>query len=295
MNNIYHRIIVFLIVTLPICTAAYSQENSKQEFSVSLSGGLSSLNSETNIGTNKSKFGGAMGFGYTYFITEKVGLVSGLEMSVHKSEFEVDQFGNTLFNLTDPSDGELFDFYSSVSKYKENQIATYLNIPLQLQYQHDAFGANKLYVLGGFKIGIPVGGKYETKSNSFANKGYFHQTGIWGGDNQEFMGFGTFSDRKMDDDLALKVAYSLSAEAGIKWSVTSMLSLYTGLYLDYGLNNVVSDKGNFVSLEETNTGFDFVTNSVLASSYNENKVNNKFVDKVSLFAAGVKVRIAFGQ
>ena len=295
MNNIYHKITYILIAVISCCSTINSQEINKQELSVSLSGGLSALNSKTNIGTDKNKFGGAVGFGYTYFLTENLGIVSGLEMSLYKSEFKVDQFNNTLMNVADPSDGELIDFYSSVSNYKENQTATYLNIPVQIQYQQNAFGSNKFYVLGGVKIGIPIKGKYETKNNSFVNKGYFHETGIWGGEGQEFMGFGTYTDKKSKDDLSMKVSFTLSAEAGMKWAITSNMSLYTGLYLDYGLNNVVSDKGNFISLEETDTGMDFVSNSVLATSYNEDRKDNKFVDKVSLFAGGIKIRLAFGQ
>lgn len=295
MNNIYNKIILSLIVVSSFFTTAYSQEFRKQEFSASLSYGQSALNNSTNIGTSKGKLGGAAGLGYTYFVTDRFGLVSGLEISVYKSEYKADQISNTIFNVADPNDGELFDFYSSINNYKENQTVTYFNIPFQLQYQQDAFGSNKIYALGGIKVGIPIKGKYETTSNSFVNRGYFHETGIWGGDNQEFMGFGTFNDRKSDGDIDLKTSFTLSAEVGVKWSVAANVFLYTGFYLDYGLNNVVSDKDNFVSIKETETGMDFASNSVIASNYNKERINHQFVDKTSLFAGGIKVKIAFGQ
>ncbi len=292
MNNIYHKVLCAILGTTMFCASLFSQD-SKHELSVSLSGGKMSLNYDPDMGTNKGKLGESIGLGYTYHLTNQLGLVSGLEMSIYKSEFKADGFSNTLYNIADPSDGELFDFHSSVANYREDQTATYLNIPLQLQYEQATFGANRFYVLGGMKIGIPISAKYETDENSFVNKGFFHETGIWGGDNQEFMGFGSFNDKKSDGDLKLKTSLALSAEAGMKWMVESKIFLYTGFFIDYGLNNITSVEDNFISLKETSTGLDFSTNSALNSTYSQDKDNQQLISKATLLAIGIKVKLGF--
>lgn len=292
MKNKYSKIIYIILVAIIYSASAFSQDAPNHEFSASISGAHSSLIQKANIGDNKGGIGGSFGVGYTYFLTTSIGLSTGLEVSMYKSEYNADAFSSTLSNVVDPSDGESFDFVSSVSNYAETQSATYLNIPLQLQYQLNAFSSNQFYMLGGLKIGIPLKSSYETTKSNFVNNGFFHETGVWGGNSQEFMSFGNYDNMRNEGDAGLKISYTLSAEAGLKWSISNKLNLYTGLFIDYGLNNIGGNNKNFVALEETNTGMGFSSNSVLSSYYNQDNKANKFIDKASVFAGGVKIRIS---
>jgi outer membrane protein OmpA-like peptidoglycan-associated protein len=83
------------------------------------------------------------------------------------------------------------------------------------------------------------------------------------------------------------VALFLSVEAGWKWTLSDKLSLYTGAYLDYGLNNIAASTGDFmrISAEGISTG------SIVATEYLQGK---RFVKNVAPVSAGVKVSLAFG-
>ncbi len=103
-----------------------------------------------------------------------------------------------------------------------------------------------------------------------------------------------------------------SAEIGFRWALGNGWGLYTGLYVDYGLlpqtkatsrTGIVhfADDGNWGSVVDH-------TNSILAASKLPSIVTNadgrpdrfvekqgNIVEKVNTFAAGVKLRLAFGS
>ena len=93
----------------------------------------------------------------------------------------------------------------------------------------------------------------------------------------------------------LKAAFMFALESGIKWRVNKENTLYTGLYLDYGLNSI-SKKNEGVSFIGYNTAFpqNFSVNSILTSQYMQNGESKDFVSgKVVPIALGIKIRWAF--
>jgi hypothetical protein len=222
-------------------------------------------------------------------------LNTGAEFSLYSAELARDRFNNVSQSLVDASDGELYDFYSLVNGYEEKQNAAYLNIPVMVQFQSGE--KNKLYAQAGIKLGIPVKGRYKSSASEMANKGFFHDTGNWG-ENQEFMGFGTYTGYSDEEDINLKVSCFFSAELGMKWALSDKLFLYTGAYLDYGLNDIVKDSRdrNFIRFKETTDGLVPLNNSVLNSSigYGSNTLTQTLVDKVVPVSIGLKVRLALG-
>lgn len=173
----------------------------------------------------------------------------------------------------------------------------YINIPLMLQFQHGE--KNKWFMSAGVKIGIPVSGKYKSSASEIINKGYFYDTGNWGGESQEFMGFGTYANYKNDEDIDFNVVCLFSAELGMKWGLTDKMSLYTGAYFDYGLNDIV--KGghdrSFTKLVETQDGIKTLNNSILNSSigYSNNTFTQELTERVVPMAVGLKLRLSFAM
>jgi hypothetical protein len=283
------------VFILFVSVAAVSAQESKHEVSVSVAGGLSTLDYEPAFGDHKNGIGGNIGIGYTYFISENFGLSAGAELSLYKAELSKDKFNNVTRSLVDKSDGELYDFYSSVRGYREKQETVYLNIPVMVQFQYG--GKNKLYAQAGVKIGIPASGKYNSSVSETVNKGFFHDTQNWG-ETQEFMGFGTFAGYSDDGDVDLNVVYILSAELGMKWKLNDKMSVYTGAYVDYGMNDII--KGgrsiSFTKFEETPEAIIVKNNSILNSSigYGSNTLTQTLTDKVTPVAVGLKVRLALG-
>lgn len=282
------------ILVIGLCTSIYisAQEQSSHEFGLSLGGGLSSLKYDNG----KNGTGGNIGLSYTYFFSENWGLKSGLELALYKSELKDFSTLSYAPGLKD-SEGDVFDYYSTVSGYNEKQKATFLNVPVMGHFQTEAFDQNKFYVSAGFKVGIPISGKYESEGASFVNKGWYVDQENWV-ETQKFAGFGEFKDRSSEGDLKLDLAFILSLETGIKWNLGNNKSLYTGVFLDYGLSDIkkYSDKP-FVTQVVENGDYDFVNNSALESTYATQYIHEKgelkkITDKIAPFAVGVKVGFA---
>ncbi len=262
---------------------------SKHEFSLWGSGGLSTRKYDVSVGDVKQKFGGSVGIGYNYFLVEQVGIGTGLEFSFYNTRAE---FGG-IYNIYQTKDYENnnFEFRSKVDNYSENQNALFLNIPLTVQYQTK--GHHKFYASTGFKIGIPLSAKYKISGTTIKNSGYYPYENVEY-TTQKFMGFGTFENKNIKEDIKLKVSYIFSLETGMKWNLKNNFSLYTGAYFDYGLNNINKneDVENIVTYNAADPQ-NFIVNSVLTSQYMENFERKTFTNKVHLMAIGLKVKLAF--
>lgn len=261
----------------------------KQEVSVYGSGGLSTLKYKTTIGKQSNGTGGQFGLGYTYFFSEKLGFNTGMEIALYNAKMELDNSSDKY--MTKDIDGDEFEFRTTVNDYEEKQNATYINIPIILQFQTGK--KNKIYAAAGGKIGIPVGGNYKINNARVTNSGYYAEED-YEYTTQEFLGFGTFSRKNMSDDIKYKMAFILSGELGVKWKLKNGLYLYSGAYIDYGLNDVLKeDKGKRLVEYNAITPWSFLMNGALVSQYNHDGKSEDIVDKINLMTIGVKIRLAF--
>jgi outer membrane protein OmpA-like peptidoglycan-associated protein len=106
------------------------------------------------------------------------------------------------------------------------------------------------------------------------------------------LGYGTFSGTGSKRDLDFDLAYIGTAEAGIKWRLNNVLSLYTGAYFEYGFNNAVKGgHGDRFLVYNASNPADFTTNSALTSQFTDNGRTESFIDRASPAAVGVKVRL----
>jgi hypothetical protein len=76
----------------------------------------------------------------------------------------------------------------------------------------------------------------------------------------------------------------LALEAGLHFSLGETTGLYTGLFLDYGLNNIQKSNDKHIIEYQVSNASQFKYNSVL---------NSGMVDKVNLMSVGIKVKIGF--
>ena len=290
-NNIIKNVIAISVLLFSV-PAVFAQDN-RHEVSLSVAGGLSTLSYDANIGERKNGAGGNFGLGYTYFFIDNLGISSGVEFSLYKAEGKANKFNTVIHNLVDSSDGELYDHYSLFRAYKEKQDVTYINVPLMLQYQLGE--ENKFYARAGVKLGIPVKGKYKSSASEVVNKGFFHNTANWG-ETQEFMGFGTVANYSNDEDIDLNIACLLSAEAGMKWKLSNKMFLYTGAYIDYGVNDIVKGGHDrtFTRIEESPEALVVRNNSMLNSSigYGSNTLTQQMTEKVRPISVGLTIRLS---
>jgi len=293
MKNMKRLIIIIVLFSAVSSQYVCAQEVPVHEFSAYTGFGLSSLRYQLLQGNRSGGFGGDIGVGYTWYRTnvrvtgtgrvfnERWGIFTGLGLGLYnaKSKLGKDEKIN-IENLID-SEGDRFNLRSTLSKYKETNRAMYLNIPAMAQFQIERY-----YVLGGFKFGIPLGGKYKSKDATLLNEAIYPTFGNYWISSPKTEGLGNFSDKKSDSKLKYGVTVMLALEGGVNWYINRHFSLYSGVYFDIGLNNVSKNKHlPFVE-------FDYKAADI-PSRFSTNSMMSAFSEKVNIMAVGVKARLAY--
>ena len=226
------------------------------------------------------------GLGYTFFIHNNWGLHFGIWQGWYHAK-NLENVNVITPSLTDHN-GYLFDLYTS-SDYNETHRTMFLNIPLMLQFQtkqkqkwnfrQTRVKQEGLYVIGGIKAIIPLNSKYESNNTALTHLAYYPEMDNWAG-TQKFAGLGVFDGKNLDNDFKLGSFLMFSLEAGMKWRLNKKIVLYTGAYLDYGLNSIAKvDRmpfRNYIAVEQF-TDFPLLM----------------FPDKINIMAVGIQLRLAF--
>jgi hypothetical protein len=267
-----------LTVTVALLAALSAGAQYRHQFSIHAGGGLSTLNYETLAGNTTWGFGGALGADYTLFFGDTWGIATGLEAALFNGKYDLPAFSDTY-----PShDGtENFEFNYALTGYSETQQAILLNIPLMLRFERGWF-----YAAVGAKAGIRLHAAYKNNLDGLQASGYYPQYNLTLHD-PAFMGFGTFNNISNEGDVALKTAFFASAEVGVKWG-----KLYTGLYLDYGLNDIKkpSPTPGLVRYELPEPAA-YKPQSVLTATAG----GDNMAGKLRPLAAGLKLTFAIGR
>lgn len=224
--------IATMTAILAICLQGYSQDK-KQELSISVAGPGSFL---------KYGFAGELvpgngisaGIRYSYYLNEGLSIGIGAEYQTYSSDAKF-AFVSGQYATTD-AEQENFQFRYKATNLREEQNLGYVNVPVGIQYETS--GTSKLYIAAGAKVGFAVKGCYQTTIQNLTTSGYYPQYNVELF-NPAFAGFASTNDVKTEEqDLDTKVSYSATIETGLKQSIGKRSSIYIGLYLDYGLNNI---------------------------------------------------------
>jgi outer membrane protein OmpA-like peptidoglycan-associated protein len=267
------------------------REYCPHQFSLWGAGGLSTLMYSPTVGERSSMFGGTFGLGYTFYFHRNFGILAGAELAFYNSKMKFDRLHDSYPAMD--GDGQSIDYNTEVRDYEERQRMSSINIPLMLQYQSG--GEHKFYASLGFKLGIPVYGKSKVpQKTSFTASGYYHGDGQ--GHLQELydqrdLGYGTFTGNTVEEDIDFGLSYIGAVEAGVKWKLNDVLSLYTGAYFEYGFNDLMDKHdGKLAGFNRMNPG-ELEVNSALSSQYTRDGRTESFTDHVSPMAVGLKVRL----
>ena len=274
--------VVAVVATLLVSFPA--QPQSRYQFSVNGSGGLSTFEYPTAVGSTLPGFGGALGADYAWFFGSRWGVSSGVEAALFTGRYALPSFSDSYRSI----DGEeSFELSYTLTGYSESQQALLLNIPLMLRFEH-----GKLYAAAGAKVGVRLKAAYQNRVSELTAWGYYPQHDLTL-NAPAFKGFGTFTGVSSDGDVALSTAFFASAELGLKWG-----KLYTGLYLDYGLNDLRKAPAHAQRLVpyELPDPAAYKPQSVLTATAaaagggsSSSSSSSSMVDRLRLLAAGVKV------
>jgi outer membrane protein OmpA-like peptidoglycan-associated protein len=255
------------------------------EISVWTGGGLSSLHYRPYIGKGNIGTGSSFGVGYTNYPAKNWGVSAGLEYALYRRTMNVE--GVSSSHATFDVDGNPIIYRSHIDRYRERQRMGLLNIPLSVIYRTDRY-----YASLGFKLGVPVYGKYTGSGGTITTSGYYTDYGqeeIW----QNDLGYGSFPIKTMEAPLKLKLSYMGTMEAGMKWNMGIGTDLYTGVYMDYGLNDIKDrGKNRFVEYNYENPAEPQI-NGLLTSSHTYSGNSRAFAEKAVPFAIGIKLKLAF--
>ncbi|MDR1022504.1 MAG: OmpA family protein [Prevotellaceae bacterium] len=285
MNNLY---ILFGGLLCFLCGGLPAGGQPKNELSLHVGGGLSTLRYTLPHGQREFGWGGDAGLGYARFVSRSIGVGTGLSLSRYSAAARLDGATISLSNQQD-TDGDSYNLHTELASYREQQQATFVHIPLMVSYQ--SRHRYPLYAQAGVKLSIPLGARYEIRNAVIHSEGYYPALDI-SMLSPPYMGFGVFNGKDAEGTLDLKPVYTAAAEAGVKWRLSHALSLYAGLFIDYGLTEALrSPRSESLIHPDAATPENFTTGSVLASRY---APDNRAINKASLMAAGLKLRLAFG-
>jgi hypothetical protein len=261
-----------------------AQDIQKCELTVYGKGGYSPLSyTLSGDGSTSGSIGGGAGLGFAYNINPSIGIVLGVEMSTYATEAS---FANVKGEYDQGKMGELdyFRFGYSSKNYKETQNVTLFSIPVMAQYSAPVGGGSiRLYASGGFKFGFPVSAAADITPGSVTATGYYGYEDV---EYKNLKKHGFYTDESLPDvkeNLELGFSAALALEAGARFTLTDKIGLYTGLYFDYGLNDIRKTDGKSL-MEYNQSGERILMHSVLGTN---------FVDKVNLMSIGLKVSIGF--
>jgi hypothetical protein len=282
MRNIFLTVCCLIVFTA--ATAQDAQRNEqKHELSIYGLGGYSPVNLALDSrGSKSGSMGGGAGLGYTFNINQSLGIVTGLEMTVHGAEITFDNIPGEYVEGT--GEGELHFMYS-LRNYKEKQSITVFSIPVMAQYSLPlGSGSAKFYASGGFKLGFPLSAKADIEPGTAKTSGYYPHENITY-ENLPQHGFVTDAAlRNVKQDLKPGFSAALALEAGARFSLNDRIDLYTGVYFDYGLNSIHKTGDRHILEYDSFNETTFKHNSVLDTG---------LVSKANLLSAGLKLRIGF--
>ncbi|MDR3184473.1 MAG: PorT family protein [Prevotellaceae bacterium] len=296
----YVLLLIIASVTLPVMAQwpiYYPVQNQRDQHELSVYGifGSAALwgRYTGNISGSENSFdklSGGGGVGYTFFFHPQWGITTGAEVfpfsAIVQAQKIVESSSGT---YSYGGDTEPLYFNSVLADYEETQRATYIHIPLLLQFQTE--GYHKFYVTAGAKVGFAISGNYEAAATSLTTSGHFPESA------QTFTGMshrGFISVPKpvWTGTLDFGLNVSLSVEAGTRWATGAHTAFYTGFYLDCGLLNVVPEKtAGLVHYQPDKPG-ELIYNSILAAR--EPATGTVYVEKLNLFSMGIKMRLTFG-
>ncbi len=272
---------IFSLATILLFSAySFAQQVKHHELLLGGGGGISTLNydNRSTIG-----LGGNVNFGYAYNFNKRWAIFSGLELDFYNAKSSLNNFTNT-YGILVPAyvalgNGQL-DYTADVQGFSEKQKAIYVNIPLMARYKYLLKKGHAFYGMAGVKLGIPLSGSYSGSIDQLTTSGYSYHT-HQPHNNEPENGFDTYRSCNLSGDLNLKFSVALSLEAGYEWPLRENMNLYSGVYFDYGVNDISSENGGYV----VNYNPADVPTPQLASITTAS-------DKMGVLAAGVMLRLA---
>ncbi len=276
------------IVLALISVNGQALAQSNNEVSFSLQGSFSKLKYEALGQDSEMENGFGLGAKYAYYLTENWSLGTGPELQYMEGYIFVPTVQGSF--LTQDAEADEFEFRYRAANFSESQEVYFLNIPLQVQYESS--GTVRFYAAAGIKAGLVLTSEYQSSATSLETSGYYAQYDVEL-TSPEFAGFGEFGAvNSSESELDLKTNFVAHLESGVKLMLENSQSLYMGLFLDYGLNDIKPDAARERLIDyNAQNPTDFIFGSLLSSRRDINALQK--MDEVRTLTFGLKIQYAF--
>lgn len=265
------------IIYLGICLSAFCVRASAQEFGVELNGGLQGLHYDQG----KLKPGGSLGLNYTFPLGNHFGLLTGIQAGFYNAKASVKD-GATLTSNTVDDQGSAFEYRVTPTGYKETQHFLAAGIPVMIQYHTE--GKTQWYIDAGGKVLVPFHGETKASAQQLVLTGYYPDVNVELKDLPQH-GFGTVNNWQSKSTNDLKLTATASLATGFRFELSEKLHLYTGVFVDYGINDMKKDATQATSI---------VAYSPTSISNVQGTGVMAMSENAKLLAYGIQVRLGFG-
>lgn len=278
-------------ICILICFLATSSMSIAQsQFTVYGTGGMSNLNYKLDAGKVGGGFDGGIGFGfginYTYNTESNFGITTGVGLTSYGGKATSESLSG---EHTLDDNGNNFQFNYSIIGYSEKQSATLFTVPVMLQYRFpfDSRSSN-FFVLGaGMKFGLPISTTTTASMEKITTSGHYTY------EDQTYTDLpqhGFVSEQSIvNANSSVDFGFSMmaSVEAGLHFSFNERTGLYTGLFIDYGVNNILKPGDKYIVESQPSDPLRVIKyNSIL---------NTEMVNKINMYSVGIKLGVQFGK
>lgn len=251
------------------------QAQKKEQFlQINLGSGMNELSYTLKDGMQKGLFGYSLNATYSYFFTLNWGVQTGIGLQTYSSLSTLNLLTTTFAVDTD---GDLYTFKTHFKNWQEKQRVLFLEIPLTVQMRQVINDKFSLLASTGAKLSIPIKTSFTTTGGELVTSGYYDTWNVELTDMQQH-GFST-NLRSYQGAYTLKSSGVALIEIGGLYKLVKNIELYSGMYVNYGLSNLLSPNSKVIYQ------FDGVYNGIL----NSNQISN-----AKTFAFGLKVGLLIG-
>ena len=268
-------LILLGLLTLSLMTAQAQLYDHYLDLTVG--GGLHSIQFSPKGGEFTPGTGAEVKAGYRHTIDEHWSAGIGLGFSWYNARSFYEDY-RIARSAVDAQNGEPYEDRVIFTDWREKQHLVNLEVPVAVYYQQSIRPLWSFLGSVGVKFFAPVSNRYQILDGTMETKGYFERLTNVEYENLPQHGF--FSMENAEGEASLrKFGAGTFVDAGMLRSFKhSDMSLYMGLYFNFGVTNL--------SKSHTNSLFD-------GESY-PGVLSSDRVEKAHLMAAGLKVGITFG-
>ena len=269
----------FFILTIFLTNLSVTaQDFNHSEYSFNIGVGVSDFRTNPTEGKAFQNSTITTGLNYHFFFNRQWGIGTGVNFTTYNDGITIDDY-NKQQTAVNSETGSMFDFHVTMSDYKERHQIVMINIPLMLQFQSK--GETAFYAALGGKAVSPFSAKNRAEG-IFTSTGYFPNVNVTYENLPEYGFVNNQSFPGHKTNINLKTAFMASAETGVRWRPIEKLIFYTGVYVDYGLNNSLKSIDSDLVVYQSNAPAKFAYNNAA----------NAYARQMKPFTFGITVRIA---